>query len=525
MRLAPTVLLPLMWMAAGPALAQGATKSDPPVWYRDADSRATVYFLSSDDVPPDAYLAVYGDDFGASGTVRLGSVDAPVVTWSDRKVVVRVPAGAGGPLVVRPTGGTDSDPFPLTIRAGRVRHLSASAAPGGDGSSTAPWNDFAAADAALTAGDFVVVHAGTYTGSGEYAWDANSSGSAGRSITWFVAPGEVAVVDGSTVTKTAIRVDGSHVNMVGLVARGSKYQNIHLNAANSRAVDCEAKEGDGAVSTKGQGINISGAGAKALGNYVHHNYSHGFYANASDIEIAYNYVSDSGCCGAPASYGYGIQLYLVDPGPTYYRPVVRRNYVTRSNRSGIVSGQYCSGARIEENTVKGNRERAVIVNYGAVDTSIRNNVFYRNDTAAAGYYEIDLDTSTNVDVFNNVVTSPNAVAKRSTATGTVRIDWNFYQDATRWSWNGGSSTTLAAWRSASGQDANSRTGDPLFAAPAADDFRPASGSPMIDGGLDAQCARTVQGAHCDQGAFETPPAGDPSGPSAPTSLRRTDVRP
>jgi len=509
---------------SAPLAVPAAVKNEPPYWFNDADDRATVYFLSSDDLPVGAYLGIFGDDFGSSGQVLIGSTQATVAAWSARRIVVTVPSGATGAVTVQPAGGQTSDPFPLTVRAGRVRHLSASAAAGGDGTAPKPWNDFATANAAVVAGDFVVVHAGTYNGGGaQYAWDITKSGTAGNTITWFVAPGEVALVDGATATKTAIRIDGAWVNVVGFVARGSEYQNIYLNGVSSRAIDCEAREGNGAVSTKGQGINISAAGAKALGNYVHDNYSHGFYAYATDMEIGYNYVATSGCCGAPVNYGYGIQLYVVDPGPTFTHPRVYRNFVTTSNRGGIVVGQYSDGADVYENIVRGNDERGLIVGYGAKNTRIRNNVFYHNDVDAAGYYEVDFDTGTSVEFVNNAVAGAKAVSKASTFGGTIRCAYNDYFGTNGWRWNGTVSSTIAAWRTATAQDGSSLTADPQFRNFAANDFRLAAGSLLVDAGESATCARTPQGTSCDIGAFENAGGTAPGGPATPQNLRRADI--
>jgi hypothetical protein len=507
------------------ALAQ-TTKSEPPYWFDDPDSKATIYFLSSDDVAGGGYVGIYGDDFLGGGQVTLGGTSVPVSVWSARRVIVQIPTGSvSGPLVVRPTGGTASDPRNLVVHGGRILHLDPNAPSGGNGSASSPWRDFASADAGVTPGDFVMVHAGTFSNSDESVWYGKKAGAAGNSITYFVKPGDVVVVDGSSAVKSALRSDAAYVNFVGFVARGSKYQNVNLDGAYTRAVDCEVKDGDGTVTGKGQGINVTGTGAKALGNYVHDNYSHGFYVHADDGEIAYNYVAGSGCCGSPASYGYGIQVYLVDPGPVFARMKVYRNYVTSSKRSGVVVGLNADQTDVYENIVTGNQERGLIVNYGATKTRLRNNVAYANDRAAAGYYQVELLQGTDIDAFNNAISGANGLAKRSTAVGIIRIDGNIYDGTSRWIWDPTTYTSLAAWRAGTGVDGSSQTADPKFQNPGASDFRPQGTSPMIDSGIDAQCARPVLGTHCDEGAFEATSSGGSSGPAAPTNLRRTDRRP
>lgn len=520
-----TLYILFFLVAFSATLCLGQVKPDPPYWFDDANDDATVYFLSSNDVTENGYLAIYGDDFRSSGRVTLNGVEAPVESWSYRKIIIRVPAGSSGPVRVEPQGGTASAPFPVTVHGGTVYHLDAGAPAGGNGSAASPWNLFETADDSVSAGDFVVVHGGVYRGSGEYNWDADTSGTASNSITYFALPGAVVEVDGSSVTKVAVRVDGSYINMVGLVARTSQYINIYLNGSHSRAVDCESKDGDGSVSTKGQGFNIWATGAKALGNYIHDNYSHGFYVHADDMEIGYNYVANSGCCGAPPTYGYGIQLYLVDPGPTFSGAKVYRNYVTSSNRSGMVIGLYADNTDVYENIVTGNTERALIVNYGATDTTIRNNVFYNNDTNGAGYYEVDLYSGTDVTVMNNVMTGPLGLRKHSGITGSVMIDSNFYDGSSRWEWHSTRYNSFAEWRAATSMDQSSQTGSPLFSGPGSDDYRPGVGSPLIDAGDSAYCASPPQGQSCDQGAFETAGTTEPpTTPSTPENVQRTDKK-
>lgn len=510
-------------LGAAPALAQ---KASLPYFFNDADDRATVFFLSSDDLPVGAHLSIFGDDFGSTGRVTLAGVTAPIRSWAANRIVVDVPSGSSGPVVVEPQGGQASSPFPLTVRSGRIRYLDPSAASGGDGSAGAPWRDFPTANAAARPGDFIIVRAGSYTATGgESAWSASTSGTAGNSITWYAAPGAYVLVDGSNGTKQAVRVDGAHVNIVGVVGTRGKYQNIFLNGNHSRAIDCESRDSDGSTSGKGQGINVNADFAKAYGNYVHDNWSHGFYAYANDIEVAYNYVAGSGCCGVTDSRGYGIQVYSA-MGPVFARAKVYRNYVTASNRSGIVAGQYADGTDIYENIITANDERAILVHYGAVRTRIRNNVMYRNDNDRAGFYEIDLYDSTDVEVMNNSTTGPYAINKRSTTTGTVTIDANLYDGTTRWTWNGTNYGTLSAWRSGTGKDPRSQAANPQYRNPASNDFRPGTGSPLIDAGDDGACARPPAGARCDQGAFETPgaPGGGGTPPVPPANVRRTDRR-
>ncbi len=502
----------------------GAAKADPPWSYDDADTVATIFYLSSDDVTAGGYLVVYGDDFGTAGVVTLNGASAPIVTWSARRIAIQVPSGAAGPVVVTPSGGGASAAYPVTVHAGTVRHLDVNAAAGGNGTAASPYNTFTAAHAVARAGDQVVVHAGTYTTTGDSVFYVTTGGTAGNAITWIAKPGNTVILDGSTALKSALRSDTGYVNFVGFVASGSLYQNIFLNGTKTRAVDCEAKDGNGVVSTKGQGINMTGAFSEALGNYIHDNYSHGFYVHGDDLKIGYNYVASSGCCGAPSSYGYGIQLYLVDPGPTFSRVRVYRNFVTTSNRAGIVVGQYAADSDVYENVTTANKERGIIVSYTAANTKIRNNVSYRNDTVGAGYYEIDLFQGTGATVYNNVMTGPNAIIRRTALSGTVTINSNLYDGATSWSWNGTNYSTLASWRSGSSQDAAGQAANPMFSNAAAKDFRPATGSPLIDTGNDAQCARPVQGAHCDEGGFETSGATINNPPGTTANLRRTDRR-
>lgn len=534
MRLSISVVATVALLATAPVYPQGTTKTEPPYSYDDADDAATIYFLSADDVAAGGYVGIYGDDFLGGGTVTLGSTSLTVLTWSPRRVVVQVPTNAvSGPLVVNPNGGIASTAHTLTVHAGRILHLDPTASAGGNGAASAPWRDFSTADTNVLPGDFIVVHGGTFSNSNESVWYAKKAGAANNSITYFAKPGDVVVVDGSTAVKSAIRTDAAFVNFVGFIAQGSQYQNILLNGASSRAVDCEAKNGNGSVSGKGQGINIGGPNAKALGNYVHDNWSHGFYVSIDGLEVGYNYVANSGCCGAPANYGYGVQVFK-NPGTTFTGAKVYRNFLIGNNRSGVVVGQYATSSDVYENIIKGNDESGIIVDYGAVNTTIRNNTIVDNDTDGLGYYAIRLLAdpgmengliATGVTIFNNVIRAGNTIERELAVTGVIQADNDVYDtNSGKWRWNGTTYTSLASWVTNTGNDGHGKVANPGFRAPSTNDYRPAATSPMIDAGDDAHCARPVQGSHCDVGAFESP-SGVGSAPSAPTNLRRTERKP
>ena len=107
-------------------------------------------------------------------------------------------------------------------------------------------------------------------------------------------------------------------------------------------------------------------------------------------------------------------------------------------------------------------------------------------------------------IYNNAVTGVVPVSVSGSFGGIIGMDDNFYDTlAAEWLWEGVSYGTLGDWQT-TGMDAASGTGNPLFTDPSRNDFRPASGSPLLDSGSAAQCAWFPLGAGCDVGAFEMP---------------------
>ncbi len=170
------------------------------------------------------------------------------------------------------------------------------------------------------------------------------------------------------------------------------------------------------------------------------------------------------------------------------------------------------------------------------DVVIRHNVFFANTTALNGCgdgvriaharnVEISNNTfdgmprsgirvgadayntnSESVTVFNNIVrNTANALDVWLPQAPGFRSDRNvfFNTASTATVRKTGSSSTLAAWRSASGQDLTSQVADPLFAAdPRAADYYTAPGSPARDIALPLQSS-TYCGAGQDVGFLES----------------------
>lgn len=170
----------------------------------------------------------------------------------------------------------------------------------------------------------------------------------------------------------------------------------------------------------------------------------------------------------PTSTSAQYCIYLLADGTVAAPNTISNNLVYNINGRGIAYGIYKSGAdnyRILHNTI-----------------SMDHTATTPATTAVAGYYQTLAHTG--LDFSNNIITvSRNSTGNRyavyvNTATATFTGNNNDYfvsgtTGTTGIGYFGGTArTTLAAWQTATGQDAASVSIDPVYAAVATDDYEP-----------------------------------------------------
>jgi hypothetical protein len=160
---------------------------------------------------------------------------------------------------------------------------------------------------------------------------------------------------------------------------------------------------------------------------------------------------------------YGIDLISEPGGVITERIIVRNNRVGRNKVRGI----HAMGFDTAVDAVR------------HAHNSIYNDV--------AGAFGIALDLGTDTKLKNNIVqVRPNpgyAIYHGHGTESSPILDYNLYYPSNAiYMYKGTSRFSFADHQSASGQDANSFVGNPLFNNPAADDLTLQAGSPAIDAG-------------------------------------------
>ena len=169
----------------------------------------------------------------------------------------------------------------------------------------------------------------------------------------------------------------------------------------------------------------------------------------------------------------GIEIASEHSGKQTSEIIVRSNVVYSNHVTGLAMGGY--------NSQRGSTE----------DCTIVNNTFYDNDTDETGSGEvlIQFDTRNNV-IKNNIFYAGDAnvfLTNYYTQNSGNVIDSNLYFSAggaasSGWAWKDESYSGFSAWKSGSGNDANSIFIDPAFVNVAVDDFHLLSSSPAVNAG-------------------------------------------
>jgi len=383
------------------------------------------------------------------------------------------------------------------------------------GSSAAPWRTLQKAADTVRAGDLVIVRAGHYAG-----LYLTTSGTATDPITFRGEPG--AIVDSQNPrTQDGINLEGaSYVVVESFTVTGVPRAGIR--SVVNHHVTIRNNTGD-----------LNGRWGILTGF-------------SDDLLIENNVMSRS-----QAEHG----IYVSNSGD---RPVIRRNHVWGNNANGIhMNGDLSqggdgviSGAVVEDNIIHDNGVAggSGINGDGVQSSIIRNNLLYNNHASGISLYQIDAgQPARNNQILNNTIVMASdarwAINIQNASTGNVvrnNILFNqhpfrgsiaisadslpgFVSDTNaimdRFSMDGGDTrVTLAAWRSASGQDSHSIVATPamLFANFAGNDYHLSATSLARDAGGsianvtdDLEGAPRPQGSAFDIGAYEFPASTAP----------------
>jgi hypothetical protein len=387
----------------------------------------------------------------------------------------------------------------------------------GSGSSANPFETIQQAAGLVGPGDTVVVRAGTYAGF-QIGWDFSQDGTASAPITFPGSPGKViespnpesadginlegsdhVVVEGFTVnnasgdiTRNCIRtVNGDHVmvrdnqvsncNNVGISTGHSNYIRIENNTSRFN----NPGPGDH------HGIYVANATVDpvVVGNIIQGNKGNGLHMNG-DLSLGGN--GENGGSGINCD---GVQ-----------RSLIRNNLLYDNHASGISLYRIDAAEDAKDNSVINNTIRmasdgrwALSINNGSTGNTVSNNVLL-HDGSYRGSINVLPSSLPSFSSDHNVTTN-------------------------RFSTDGGESVmSLAQWRTATGQDADSRTAasSALFVNEAADDYHLSvtcsavdAGVPLEAPGIDLEGNARPAGAAFDIGAYErgaTPPPADATPP-------------
>ncbi|TAK80239.1 MAG: tandem-95 repeat protein, partial [Aquabacterium sp.] len=236
-----------------------------------------------------------------------------------------------------------------------------------------------------------------------------------------------AYVDG--VTGTEIRVSGNkvHDNTSGGI---TAYNNVLVR-------DNEVYSH---LSSGRYGIAAYYYGAVVSDNYVHH--------NDNGIYLYSNAVVSSNEVYANTKVGVVINSATVTGNRIY------------SNSTGIQDDGY---AQIDSNVIYANSNVGLSINSNHNGSSVRNNTLYQpvGDAILIG------SNATDVRLYNNIVwVNAGYGINVANAGSLTQSDYNLFNTPLAGArvglWAGVQQATLAAWKTASGKDAHSKAGDPLF---------------------------------------------------------------
>jgi hypothetical protein len=380
---------------------------------------------------------------------------------------------AAGLVLLVTTGAAEAAPL-------RTLYVATTGNDAADGSLAAPWRTLQRAANLVRAGDQVIVRPGHYAG-----FNLTTSGTATNPILFSADPGVIVDAPNPVRTQDGINLEGaSWIVIEGFTVVGMPRTGIR---------------------------SVTNAHVTIRRNVGDSNGRWGILTGFSDDLL----IEDNEMSRSVAEHG----IYVGNSGD---RPVIRRNHVWGNSGNGIhMNGDLSqggdgiiTGAVVEANVIHGNgRTGGSGINGDGVQGSrIVNNILYDNHASGISLYQIDggAPSRNNLVAHNTIVQAAdgrwainiqdgstgnrvvnNILLTLHTFRGAISISSDslsgFVSDANavtaRFTLNGGDSVlTLAAWRTATGQDQHSFASTPaaLFADAAGGDYHLRADAPARD---------------------------------------------
>jgi parallel beta-helix repeat protein len=349
----------------------------------------------------------------------------------------------------------------------------------GSGTATQPFCTIGAAAGRVIAGQTVQVVAGTYPES----VIVSTSGTSAAPIAFTVGPGANVVVSGQvsgftisgrswvtvngfsvtgtssfgiTVTNSShITLSGNHVSYSGHPVSGQTKSGIRL----SNVVD-SLVSGNTADNNSYAGIELNSGSTRneVRGNLTFNN-ARGYERAAPGIRL---YSAPGNTVDANVSHhneDSGIEAYSGSNNSLIY------NNVTYNNGDHGIDNLTCTGQRIIANTAYKNVTAGINVEGSSTGATLANNVSVDN-----GIKSPRTHSDIRIEAGSTAGTTMDYDLVYLTVPDTVLI------------WNSTSFSSLAVFRSATGQETHGIQADPRWASPSTGDFHLTAGSPAIDSG-------------------------------------------
>lgn len=429
---------------------------------------AAVTAVDPESAPPGVTVALTGRGFQAGDTVQIsnatyGTIALATVSVTATVILATLPSstksGAANVSVVRSGSSTNSVPF--TVTSGHVYYIAPNGSDSNPGTIAQPWLHMDAASSKMHAGDTVYLRGGTYSG----AMTITVSGTAAAPMNFIGYPGESAILtnpasNGTAATLTAqgAYLTFDHLKITSLRNPGFAVS-VDPSAQYVTFSNCEM------YGVANSGVLVIGGHNTFVRNSIHDNGSHDVLDHGIYVDGPYNTVRQNRVFN---NWMFGIQLYngygagspaghnTIEGNFSYHNGYGAKAAMGIAYSAGIVVADLHTDDVIRNNVLCDNADYAIMVIANQPNNAYTGNVSCYNHS---GGFAFDApgtgNTATGNISYNDAGTAlrgvPPLVSDNNTywkTGGTPTVGWS------------GSTYSLTAFESKSGQDLHSKVADP-----------------------------------------------------------------